>query len=185
MRRGSSSKSISYRRLCGLTLLFVSMVTMAAPNFIRPSVSAGQNSPADKPAEHPEFPMGDGRDTTLKICGKCHSPNIILASGRDRSGWENTITKMVRLGAVGSDEDYSEIADYLTAHFPPSAVQKIFVNMATEKQLSDVLGISPDEAKAIIVVRDKEKGFKTIEDLKKVPNIDVKKIDAKKDNLVF
>ena len=57
--------------------------------------------------------------------------------------------------------------------------------MATEKQLSDVLGISPDEAKAIIVVRDKEKGFKTIEDLKKVPNIDVKKIDAKKDNLVF
>ena len=92
---------------------------------------------------------------------------------------------MVRLGAVGSDEDYSEIADYLTAHFPPSAVQKIFVNMATEKQLSDVLGISPDEAKAIIVVRDKEKGFKTIEDLKKVPGVDVKKIDAKKDVLVF
>lgn len=185
MVRNGSSKEPIYRRLCGLTLLLLSMLTMAVPSFILPSVSASQNAGAEKPADHPEFPTGDGRDVTLKICGKCHSPNIILASGRDRTGWENTITKMVRLGAVGTDEDYSEIADYLTAHFPPSAVQKIFVNMATEKQLTDVLGISPDEAKAIIVVRDKEKGFKTIEDLKKVPNIDTKKIDAKKDNLVF
>ena len=145
-------------------------------------VSAAQTADSSAAADtHPEFPSGDGRETTLRLCGKCHSPNIILASGRDRTGWENTITKMVRLGAVGSDEDYSEIADYLTAHFPPSAVQKIFVNMATEKQLTDVLGISPDEAKAIIVVRDKEKGFKTIEDLKKVPGVDAKKIDAKKD----
>ena len=185
MTSGLNRKSISYRRLCGLTLLLAGMLTTAAPIFIRSSVSAGQNSATDKPADHPEFPLGDGRDTTLKTCGKCHSPNIILASGRDRTGWENTITKMVRLGAVGTDEDYSEIADYLTDHFPPSAVQKIFVNMATEKQLTDVLGISPDEAKAIIAYRVKEKGFKTIEDLKKVPNIDAKKIDAKKDNLVF
>lgn len=179
------TKSIGYRRLCGLTVLFVSVATTVVPNFVRSSVAAGQASAADKPVDHPDFPVGDGRDVTLKICGKCHSPNIILASGRDRTGWENTITKMVRLGAVGTDEDYSEIADYLTDHFPPSAVQKIFVNMATEKQLTDVLGISPDEAKAIIVVRDKEKGFKTIDDLKKVPNVDVKKIDAKKDVLVF
>ena len=185
MRRCLIKRSISCRKLFGLTLLLSSMVTTAAPSFVVQSVSASQNPGSDKLTDHPEFPSGDGRDTTLKICGKCHSPNIILASGRDRTAWENTITKMVRLGAVGSDEDYSEIADYLTAHFPPSAVQKIFVNMATEKQLSDVLGISPDEAKAIIVVRDKEKGFKTIEDLKKVPGVDVKKIDAKKDVLVF
>lgn len=185
MTRGLSKKCVSYRRLCGLTLLLMSMVTTAVPYFIRTSVSASQSSATDKPADHPDFPIGDGRDTTLKICGKCHSPNIILASGRDRSGWENTITKMVRLGAVGSDEDYSEIADYLTAHFPPSAVQRIFVNMATEKQLSDVLGISPEEAKAIIVYRDKEKGFKTIEDFKKAPGVEPKKIEAEKDKLVF
>jgi competence protein ComEA len=175
----------NYRRVFGMTVLLVGMVAAVAPGFVRPAVSAGQAAATDKPIDHPEFPVGDGRDVTLKICSKCHSPNIILASGRDRTGWENTITKMVRLGAVGTDEDYSEIADYLTDHFPPSAVQKIFVNMATEKQLADVLGISPDEAKAIIVVRDKEKGFKSIDDLKKVPNVDVKKIDAKKDVLVF
>jgi competence protein ComEA len=180
-----TSEFKSNRRALGITAVFLGMATAMVPVFVRSTVSAGQATVNDKAVDHPEFPVGEGRDVTLKLCSKCHSPNIILASGRDRTGWENTITKMVRLGAVGTDEDYSEIADYLTDHFPPSAVQKIFVNMATEKQLASVLDISADEAKAIIVVRDKEKGFKSIDDLKKVPNIDVKKIDAKKDSLVF
>ena len=65
------------------------------------------------------------------------------------------------------------------------AVKKVFVNMATDKQLSDVLGISLDDAKAIVAYRDKVKGFKSLEDMKAVPNVDAKKIDAKKDQLVF
>src|SRR5207302_6138431 len=97
-----------------------------------------------------------------------HSPNIILASGQDRRGWENTITKMARQGAEGSDEEFTDIADYLTANFPPSAVRKVFVNMATDKQISDVLGISVDEAKAIVAYRDKVKGVKSIEHMKVV-----------------
>jgi competence protein ComEA len=92
---------------------------------------------------------------------------------------------MARQGAEGSDEDFTDIADYLTANFPPSAVKKVFVNMATDKQISDVLGISLDDAKAIVAHRDKVKGFKSLEDMKAVSNVDAKKIDAKKDQLVF
>jgi competence protein ComEA len=142
----------------------------------------GQTAAAD---QHPEFPPGVGRDTVLHLCVKCHSPNIILAYGQNRTGWENTITKMVQKGAEGEDEDFAEIADYLTEHFPPSTVQKVFVNMANEKQLSDVLEISLDDAKAIVAYRDKAKGFNSIEDMTMVPNVDTKKIDAKKDRLVF
>jgi competence protein ComEA len=92
---------------------------------------------------------------------------------------------MVGLGAKGSDEDFTDVADYLTANFPPSAIPKIFVNKATDQQIATILEISIDESKAIIAYRDKIGGFKSIEDLKKVPNVDTKKIDAKKDNLVF
>ena len=140
---------------------------------------------ADHSSTHPELPPGEGRDVVIRVCAKCHSPNIILAYGQNRVGWENAITKMARLGAKGTDEDYSDIADYLTANFPPSAVQKVFVNMASETQLSAILDISVDDAKAIIAYRDKIKGFKSIEDMKSVPNADAKKIDAKKDHLVF
>ena len=92
---------------------------------------------------------------------------------------------MVHLGAVGSDEDFTDIADYLTANFPPSDIPKIFVNKATDQQFATILGISIEDAKAIVAYRDKNGDFKSIDDLKRVPNVDSKKIDAKKDNLVF
>jgi competence protein ComEA len=166
-----------------LLCLSLSLSLMALSMFTRTSVSAGQSAaPADA---HPEFPAGTGKDAVMRLCSKCHSPNIILATGQDRTGWENTITKMVHLGAQGDDEDFSDIADYLTANFPPSAVKKVFVNGATDKQLADVLGISLDDAKAIVTYRDKVKGFSSIDDMKKVPGVDAKKIDAAKDRLVF
>ncbi len=186
-------KEFLFRRLCSLTIISASLGVMALAISGETRVSAGQSdtqtlSPSattDHSSLHPEFPPGDGRETVMRVCVKCHSPNIILAYGQNRVGWENTITKMARLGAKGTDDDYSDIADYLTANFPPSAVQKVFVNMANDKQLADILGISIDDAKAIIVYRDKIKGFKSIEDMKRVPNVDVKKIDTNKDHLVF
>lgn len=167
------------------TLLCVGVGALVLGGLTVASASAGQATASDHPVAHPEFPPGDGRDITLRICGKCHSPTIVLAYGQKRAGWENTITKMVRLGAVGSDEDFTDIADYLTANFPPSAIPKIFVNKATDQQFANILGISIDDAKAIVAYREKAGDFKSIDDLKRVPNVDTKKIDAKKDNLVF
>jgi competence protein ComEA len=144
-----------------------------------------QSSKSVPPVAHPEFPPGQGRETVLRLCSRCHSPNIILANGQTREGWEGTITKMVSLGATGTDEEFTDIADYLTANFPPSKIPKLFVNKATDQQLADLLGISLDDAKAITAYRDKMGGFKSLEDMEKTPNVDVKKIEAKKENLVF
>jgi competence protein ComEA len=166
-------------------LLCVGLVALTFGNLTQVSASSEQAASGDHPVAHPEFPPGDGRETTLRLCGKCHSPTIVLAYGQKREGWEKTITKMVRLGAVGSDEDFTDIADYLTANFPPSAIPKIFVNKATDQQFANILGISLDDAKAIVAYRDKSGDFKSIDDLKLVPNVDTKKIDAKKDSLVF
>ena len=44
--------------------------------------------------DHPEFPAGPGRELTLRTCSKCHSPSILLATGRTQEGWEEIITKM-------------------------------------------------------------------------------------------
>jgi competence protein ComEA len=175
--------------LYSLTLVAAGVGVVALAMSMQEPVSAGQsaavNQGGEKADAHPEFPAGEGREAVMRLCVKCHSPNIILASGQDRTSWENTITKMVRLGAVGNDEDFSDIAEYLTTNFPPSPILKIFVNMATDKQIAQVLEISEDDAKAIIAYRDKVKGFKSIEEMKQVPNVDAKKIDAKKDRLVF
>jgi competence protein ComEA len=166
-------------------IFLVGAIILPISFFARTSVLASQAAATEQPDTHPEFPPGVGRDAIMHLCVRCHSPNIILANGQTRQGWENTITKMARLGATGSDDDFSDIADYLTANFPPSAIQKVFVNMATDKQLAAILDISQDDAKAIVTYRDKVKGFKSIDEMKQVPGVDTKKIDAKKANLVF
>jgi len=179
------SANVMHRRVSGWTLLSVGAGLLAFSIWPGSSVSDGQSVAPEPASAHPEFPTGEGRDAVMRLCVRCHSPNIILASGQNRLGWENTITKMVRLGATGDDEDFTDIADYLTKNFPTSAVQKIFVNMATDKQIAAVLEISLDDAKAIVAYRDKLQGFKSIDDMKQAPNVDAKKIDSKKDRLVF
>jgi len=185
VKQAVNAEVTTYRRRYGWTLLFIGVGVIAVSIFTQSSVSASQSAAATPADAHPEFPAGEGRETVLRLCSQCHSANIILASGQDRVGWENTITKMARLGAKGNDEDFSDIADYLTTNFPATAVKKVFVNMATDKQLADLLGISQDDAKAMVVYRDKMKGFTSIEDMKKVPGVDAKKIDAVKDRLIF
>lgn len=169
-------------------LFLVGLGAIATWLLLQSPVSARQSSPpaaSDQKSAHSDFPDGTGKDAFLRTCGKCHSQSIVLAYGQKREGWENTITKMVRLGAQGSDEDFTDIADYLTNNFPPSSTPKVFVNKASNQQLATVLEISLDDAKAITAYRDKVGGFKSLDDMKKTPNVDIKKLEAKKDNLVF
>jgi len=159
--------------------LSVSMMTGRA-------VSANQDAaPKETPkADHPEFPMGQGRDTTLRVCSKCHSVNNVLATGRDRQGWQDLIVKMASLGMSATDEELSDISDYLTVSFPPAGT-KLNVNRASATQLVTSLALTADEAKEIVGYREKNGDFKSLDDLKKVPNVDAKKLDAKKDLLLF
>jgi competence protein ComEA len=145
-----------------------------------------QQAAPQEPAQHtqyPELPAGAGKDTLIRVCSKCHSPDNVIANGQDRAGWENTITKMAGFGAEASDEEFTQILDYLVKNFPPATT--IHVNQATAAQLQSGLGLSPTEAEAVIEYRKKNGDFKSIDDLKKVPAVDAKKLDAKKDQLAF
>lgn len=142
---------------------------------------------AQQPSANPQhdtgFPDGPGKDTLLKTCSRCHSPNIAMANGQSREGWEDTITKMVSLGAVGTDEDFTAILDYLVKNFP--AQTKVNINKATATELQSGLSLSAKEADAVIAYRNKNGDFKSFDDLKKVPLLDAKKIDEKRSWVTF
>jgi competence protein ComEA len=144
---------------------------------------AQQTTQQQQSQVHPELPAGPGKDTLIRVCSSCHSPDNVIANGQDRAGWENTISKMAGFGAVGTDEEFTEILDYLVKNFPANA--PINVNKATASQLASGLGLTTAEAEAVIEYRKKNGDFKTIDDLKKVPEVDAKKLDAKKDRLAF
>ena len=151
------------------------------------SASAQQQAPPQQQPAHQqqysEFPAGTGRDTFLRVCSKCHSPDNVLASGQDRQGWQNTISKMADLGADATDDEFTAVLDYLAKNFP--AADKTNVNKATAAQLETGLALSAKDADAIVQYRAKNGDFKSIDDLKKVPGVDTAKLDAKKNQLAF
>lgn len=166
--------------LLGGFACIASSVSALAPAMqqAKPAASAAQS-------ESQEFPDGPGKAVFLRTCSQCHSPTNVLANGQDRQGWEDTITKMVGMGATGSDEDFTAILDYLTKNFPADSHVKVNVNKATASQLQTGLMLTQKEAEDIVAYRHKNGDFKTLDDLKKVPDVDPKKLDAKKDLVAF
>jgi competence protein ComEA len=134
-------------------------------------------------SSHPELPDGPGKDTLIKTCSSCHSPDNVLANGQDRAGWEATLQKMAGFGAQASDEEFTQILEYLVKNFPANA--PINVNKAIAAQLVSGLGLTAAEADAVVAYRKQNGDFKTMDDLKKVPGVDAKKLDAKKDRIAF
>jgi len=103
-----------------------------------------------------------------------------------REGWSGVIEDMIRRGTKATDEEFGEVADYLTEQFPRSKpLPKISVNKASAEELAHGLTISEEQAGAIVKHRETNGNFKSIEELKKVPGLDAAKVEARKSRLDF
>jgi len=60
-------------------------------------------------------------ETFQKVCGTCHTPLVALTTRRTRGQWQETIDKMVSLGAKASDEEFAAVVNYLSAQYGPNA----------------------------------------------------------------
>lgn len=145
------------------------------------SAASGQSKPS---SQYSRLPEGPGKDTLIRVCGKCHSPTNVIANGQSRDGWEAEITKMAGFGASASDEEFTEILDYLAKNFPP-VTGKINMNKVTAADLESQLGFSGKQAGDIVAYREKNGAFKSIEDVKKVPGLDAKEVDVRKNRMTF
>jgi competence protein ComEA len=128
-----------------------------------------------------KLPKGPGRETLLRVCGACHSAENVAGLAKTREEWGALVGEMAADGAQGTDDEFNEIVDYLAAHFPKT----INVNKATATDLANGLELTAKEAEAIVHHREEKGSFKSVEDVEKVPGIDAKKIEAKKDRLTF
>lgn len=132
-----------------------------------------------------ELPDGPGKAETEKLCSQCHDIAKSVSLRQDRNGWGATITKMIGMGMEGSDEEYRASLEYLAKHFPAEELPPLNVNKARAIELESRLSLKRSEAAAVIRHRREHGDFQSIEDLKKVPGIDVAKIEAKRDIVTF
>jgi mono/diheme cytochrome c family protein len=52
-----------------------------------------------------------------KVCGTCHTPESALSMRRTKAQWEESIDKMVQLGAKGTDDEFAAILNYLVSQY--------------------------------------------------------------------
>jgi competence protein ComEA len=131
------------------------------------------------------LPAGPGHDETVKVCGKCHAAEQAASLHQSRTGWEETISKMVNMGSEGTDEEYEAILNYLSKNFGLEAAKPISINKATAVELEAGLGLTRAESAAVVQYRTDKGNFKTVDDLKNVPGLDFKKVEARKARLSF
>lgn len=132
-----------------------------------------------------ELPEGAGREETIKICKQCHEVAQAVSVRQDRDGWSITINKMMGLGMKATRQELALVLDYLAKHYPAGEMPPVNVNKASAIELESGLTLRRSQAAALIAYREKNGPFRSIEDLKKVPQLDADKIEAKKDRIAF
>ena len=132
-----------------------------------------------------QLPDGPGRAETERLCKQCHELARSISPRLDREGWNQALTKMAAFGMKSTDREYALVLDYLVKNYPAEDVPRINVNKATAIELESGLSLKRSQAAAVLAYRTKNGDFKSLDDLKKVPLIDVDKIEAKKDRITF
>ena len=115
-----------------------------------------------------------------RACVLCHTPDRIVTVRRTKTEWEEVLDKMITRGAQITDENYGPIADYLLRNYG-----KVNVNRAVKEDLVLIAGVGPAEAESILKFRAEHGPFADFDALSKVPGLEVKKLEQKKEALTF
>jgi competence protein ComEA len=124
--------------------------------------------------------LAQEKQSVQDVCGsKCHRVELFATARKSYEDWHETVQKMVDRGAIGTDDQFADIMDYL---FRTQTI--IDVNSADVEDLQIVLNVPPATAQAVVARRTKKK-FASLEDLKSVGGLDAAALDAKAGLLVF
>jgi competence protein ComEA len=126
------------------------------------------------------FPEAEGRSTVIELCGGCHDASATVEKRKTQKDWNASVADMRAKGATPTDDEAKVIVTYMTRHFG-----LVNVNKAAADELQAVIGLTAQEARAIVGYRDAHGAFATLDDLKKVDGVDAAKLEREKAGIVF
>jgi quinoprotein glucose dehydrogenase len=104
------------------------MRTFAKATALMFAFAAGLSQGAD-------LPDGPGKVETTRICGKCHLLDQATSLRQGQAAWSQTISKMVELGAEGTDAEFTAILNYLVKNFGSRTPETASTSPATVMEL--------------------------------------------------
>ncbi len=128
-----------------------------------------------------DIPDGPGKDTVEKICTACHDLGAITSMNGGADIWQSVADDMKSRGADGTDDDFKVIVAYLAKYYGPA----VHINTDTAASLQSSLGLTADEASAIVKYRTDKGNFATWDDVMKVPGVDTSKLKGLQGRIKF
>ena len=133
-----------------------------------------------------DLPDGQGKELILRACVGCHKAEELSVYRFTKDEYQTIVYRMGDRGAPASRAELDIIAAYMFEHFPKvEDASKINVNKATAQQIATGLGLTSDEAEAVVKYRERHGDFHAWGDLLIIYGVDGKKIAAAKDKMSF
>jgi competence protein ComEA len=147
---------------------------------ITPIAVAHARVAAAAPARQSSLPDGQGKEVVEKLCSTCHGLEYLAPSRRTVRNWLETIDLMKSFGAEATDEQWKTITDYIV-----DSLAYLHANKGSADEFAMLFRIDDKAAQAVVEYREKQGGFKAVDDLKKAPGLDGARIDVLKDRFIF
>lgn len=141
---------------------------------------AAAGTPARAAQSAGPLPDAPGKALAEQVCGTCHGLDLLVPSTRTAAQWRDTLAVMKTSGAQASDEEWKTLTGYFMAN-----LAYLNVNKATVEEVRLVLDVPEKIAQSVVAERDRQGGFKTIDDLKQIADLDQKRVEALKARLSF
>jgi competence protein ComEA len=133
------------------------------------------------PLDAQDLPDAGEKKVFENACSACHGADIVIGMAGNRDFWQKSVDTMRARGALGTDDEFKQIVNYLARYFGVP----VNVNQADSSDLTRELEITADEADAIVRYRVEKGKLKDWSDLAKVPGVGIKKLEPLKSRIRF
>lgn len=132
------------------------------------------------------MPEGPGKQIILRECTACHLPDHFTKYRHTNEEWQAIVIRMGTRVRSASKEELDTVQTYLATNFPKvEDASKLNVNKAKAEEISARLGLTLEEAKAVVDYRQRHGTFREWGELLAIYGVDGRKIAAAKDSLSF
>lgn len=133
-----------------------------------------------------DLPDGKGKEIILRACVGCHKAEELTQYRFTKDEYQVIVYRMGDRGAQATRAELDVIAAYMFEHFPKvEDPAKVNVNKASAQRIADGLGLTKEEAEAVVKYRERHGDFHAWGDLLIIYGVDGKKIAAAKDKMSF
>jgi competence protein ComEA len=133
-----------------------------------------------------DFPEAPAKEYVTKICLQCHEPAQLLSQRKTESEWKSTVARMAQKGVPAPAEQYDAVAAYMAKYLAKEEDHtKINMNKAKADEIVAAIGLTPEEANALVTYREKHGEYREWGEMLVVYGVDGRKLEANKDKMTF